>query len=71
MKTFLRSRCKTSLISVFKMSKFHKFYNLAKFTSAESVVKFWSKISVANMKTRFHNENDFLQFFAEILSECS
>ena len=71
MKTFLRSRCKSSPNSVFEMSKFHKFYNLAKFSSAESVVKFWSKISVTNMKTRFHDENEFLQFLAETLSECS
>ena len=71
MKTFLRSRCKTSPISVFKVSKFHKFYNLAEFSSAESVVKFWSKISVTNMKTRFHDENEFLQFLAETLPECS
>ena len=71
MKTFLCFGCKSSPNSVFKVSKFHKFYNLAKFSSDKSVVKFWSKISVANMKTRFHDENEFLKFLAETLPECS
>ena len=70
MKTFLCFKCKSSPNSVFEMSKFHKFYNLAKFSSVEFVVKFWSQISVANMKTRFHDENEFLQFLVETLSEC-
>ena len=56
---------------MFKVSKFHKFYDLAKFSGAEFVVKFWSNLGVANMKTRFHDENKFLQFLAETLSECS
>ena len=71
MKIFLRSRYKSSPNSMFEMSKFHKFYNLAKFSSAESVVKSWSKISIANMKTCFHDENEFLQFLAKTLPECS
>ena len=71
MKTFLCSRFKSSPNSVFEVSKFHKFYDLAKFSGAESVVKFWSKLGVANMKTRFHDEDKFLQFFAETFSECS
>ena len=71
MKTFLQFYVKFLWNLVFYMSKFHKFYNLAKFSDAESVVKFWSKISVANMKTHFHDENEFLQFLTETLSECS
>ena len=37
---FSRSRVKSSPNSVFEVSKFHKFYDLAKFSSVESVVKF-------------------------------
>ena len=70
MKTFLHFMVKSSPNSVFKVSKFHKFYDLAKFRSTESVVKFWSKIGASNMKTRFHDENGFLQILAETLPEC-
>ena len=70
MKTFLRSRVNSCPNSMFKVSKFHKFYNLAKFTSAVSVVKFWSKIDASNMKTRFHHGNGFLQILVETLPEC-
>ena len=71
MKTFLCSRCKSSPNSVFEMSKFHKFYDLVKFSGAESIMKFLSKLGVSNMKTRFHDEDNFLQFLAETFSECS
>ena len=59
MKKFLHFMVKSSPNSVFKVSKFHKFYDLAKFSGAESVMKFWSKLGVSNMKTRFHDENNF------------
>ena len=62
---------KSSPNLVFQMSKFHKFYDLDKFSDAESVLKFWSKLGVANMKTRFHDKDEFLQFLAEIFFECS
>ena len=71
MKTFLCSMVKSSPNSVFEVSKFHKFYDLAKFSGVESVVKFWLKLGVANMKTHFHDENELLQFLAETFSECS
>ena len=59
MKTFLHSMVKSSPNSMFKVSKFHKFYDLAKFSGAEFVVKFWSKLGVTNMKTRFHDGDAF------------
>ena len=68
---FLHSMVKSSPNSVFEVSKFHKFYDLAKFSSAESVVKFWSKFGVFNIKTRFHDGDKFLQFLAETFAECS
>ena len=71
MNRFLRSTVKSSPNSMFKVSKFHKFYDLAKFGGAESILKFWSNLGVSNIKTHFHDGDEFLQFLAETFSECS
>ena len=68
---FLSFWVKSCLNSVILVSKFHKFLDLAIFRGAECSVKFWLKTGVSNMKTRFHDGDEFLLFLAETFSECS